>query len=246
MPTNPYYQQAFTGSAGQTARAEAVTTEYESVQAGFDGVWAAVQQAIHSGTAGEILTTLPNAASRINKYLKFDASGNPIVVSSPLNVRGMWAASTAYAVGDAYNSTPNGSLYFVQIAYTSGATFGATDLANTEVIVNLSGLLFTDPTVVTGPTTQAMVAGNTYGTDSRAGNIVLNLPTASVGDSPVNVTYLAGTLTGSQLVTINVASGQFFGLAANNITQITLDITQANFSMQYWGATFGWQLRTMG
>jgi len=193
-----------------------------------------------------MLNALPAAASRQNKYLKFNSSGQPVLVNSPLNVRGMWAANTSYLVGDAYNSTPNGSLYFVQTAYTSGATFGATDLANTEIIVNLTGLLFTDPDIVAGPATVTMNAGNTYGTDSTGGAIVLNLYTAAIGDSPVNVTYLAGTLTGSQTVTINAASGQFFGPAANNITQITLDITQANFSMQYWGATYGWQLRTMG
>lgn len=244
MPvTNPYYEEQFAGQAGQNAKAEQVKSEFDGVQAGFDGVLA-VDKAAVQGQPGETLTLLPNAAARANKWVKFDASGNPIIVTAPFNFRGGWAASTVYADGDAFNAAPNGSLYYVTTPYTSGSTFGSTDLANTTVIVNLTGLFFTTPTqviAISGGTTVAAAAGNTYGCDSTAGSITLNLPTATLGDSPVSLTWLGGS---ASTVTVNSASGQF--IDGTSQTQLVMDLTGFSTSLQYWGSAYGWRPRVMG
>jgi hypothetical protein len=242
--SNPYYTEAFAGEPGQLARAEAVTTEFTNVQGGFNAAYAFDLTTVH-GQTGETLTALPVAASRANKWMKFDASGNPLIVSSPLNPRGAWAAVTAYNAGDAYTSTPNGSLYYVVTAYTSGATFGSTDTANTIVLVNLASLFFTTPTVETGPTSPTLNAGNSYGFDSSGGAIAATLYSASFGDSPVNITTLAGTLTGGQTQTITTAAGQYIGPSGGGVTQINMDVN-GNFSLQYWGPTYGWKVRSLG
>lgn len=245
MPTNPYYQDNFTGQPGQTARAEAVGTELSGVQAGFDGVNGDVNRSIKTAV-GDVLTPLPNAAGRLNKWLRFDATGQPILANTPLNVRGAWQASTAYAVGDAFNAVPNGSLYYVNTAYTSGASFGSTDLSHTTNISNFGGLYFAAyNNVITGPVTIAAADGGSYAVDSTLGNIVINLPTETVmGNSPINVTIVGGSLTGSQLITINAAAGQFIMGASN--ASVNMDVANASVSMFWAGAAYGWRLRTMG
>lgn len=52
---------------------------------------------------------------------------------SAWNSRGAWAASTAYAVNDAFTS--GGVTYLVVTAYTSGGSFGSTDLAKVTIVV---------------------------------------------------------------------------------------------------------------
>lgn len=241
MPaTNPYYQDQFTGQPGQSAKAEQVNSELQGVQSGFDGVNVDILRALKVAV-GETLNDLPNAAARAGLWLRFDANGQPEVVTTPLNVRGNWLASTAYAVGDAYNSTPNGSLYYVKTAYTSGATFGATDLANTVIIVNLTGLFFTTPVVVVGPATTTCAAGKNYGCNSAGGNLTFNLPTSALGDSPISFTYLSGS---ASTVTINAAAGQFIN--GTSQTQLVMNLTGFSTSLQYWGASYGWRVRTMG
>lgn len=243
MATNRFYQDQFAGQDGQTARAEQVNSELQGVQAGFDGVQQDLGAAI-SAPFTEALNQLPAAASRANLWLRFDVNGQPVVVNAPLNVRGMWAASTSYAVGDAFNASPNGTLYYVRTAYTSGATFGATDLADTSILVNLGGVFFSQYQIVTGPATVAAVAGGSYACDSTGGNITINLPTGNLGDSPVNVTNIGGSLTGSQLLTINSTGGQY--LMGATQSSMTVDVVNASVSMFYTNSTYGWRLRTMG
>src|SRR5579864_653851 len=185
MPSNPYYQDQFQGQAGQTAKAEQVQSEYQGVQAGFDAVYLVNQHQLGVPTTDPVLNLLPAAGVRANQWVKFDSTGQPIVAASPLNVRGAWAPATLYRVGDAYTSSPNGSLYYVTTQYTSGATFGATDLANTTVLVNLGGLYFVRNQLVTSAGTLNAVDGGSYLIDSSAGNIVIQLPTESaLGNSP--------------------------------------------------------------
>lgn len=246
MPaTNPYYTDAFSGTPGQTARAEAVDTELSGVQAGFDGVYADVLSSLR-GQSAETLNELPAALSRQNMWLRFDASGQPVMSASPFNYRGAWVAATLYMAGDAFSAAPNNSLYFVTTQYTSGATFGATDLANTRKIVDLGGLYFAKyASVTTGPATITAVDGGSYAVDSSLGDITINLPTESaLGNSPINVTVVGGALTTGQLVTINAAAGQF--IMGNTNTAINVDVANASMSLFWAGAPYGWRLRTMG
>lgn len=246
MPvSNPYYQDNFSGQPGQTARSESVDTELQGVQSGFDGVYADTNRAIKAPT-GETLTDLPAAASRVNKWLKFDANGQPLLANTPLNVRGAWTASTLYAVGDAFNAAPNGSLYYVNSSYTSGASFGSTDLAHTTDIANFGSLYFAAyASVTTGPATITALDGGSYAVDSTAGNIIINLPTeTTMGNSPINITLVGGSLTGSQLVTLNAASGQFIEGTSN--ATINFDVQNASVSLFWAGSAYGWRLRTMG
>lgn len=241
--TNPYYINSFAGVSGQTARSEDVNNQCSGVQSGFDGVNSDVARAI-KGQPTETLNALPIAATRALMWMKFDASGQPILVAAPLNPRGAWAASTLYNVGDAYTAAPNGSLYYVKTQYTSGTTFGSTDTTNTLVIVNLNGLFFANYQIVTGPATVSATAGSSYFLDSSLGNITINLPTGNLGDSPINVTWIAGSLAAGQAQSIVAAAGQY--IEGNTQNTLNIDTSPASITLAYCNSTHGWKLRTMG
>jgi hypothetical protein len=242
--TNPYYTESFSGQPGQTARAESVAVEFDGVSSGFDIVWTQMQAAIRSTTSGEVLGPLPPVVNRADKFLKFDASGNPQAVTTPLNVRGAWQPSTAYAIGDAYTSTPNGSLYYVKSAYTSGATFGSTDTSNTTLLVNLGGLFFVNNTVVNSAGTYALAAGQSVLADSSNGALIFTLPASpQVGDSPINITNIGGSLSGAQTITINAGSNKIMG---NTDNVLNMDVANASTTLMWAGVPYGWRLRTMG
>lgn len=244
MPSNPYYQEDFQGQAGQTAKAEQVKSEFDGVQAGFDAVLVFQNSAIQ-GQPGETLTILPAAATRANKWLRFDASGNPILNTAPFTLRGAWAPNTLYHSGDAYTYAPNNSVYFVTTQYTSGSTYGSTDTANTLLLVNLGGLYFVNNVLVTGPATLNAVDGGSYLLDSTGGAITVNLPTESaLGNSPINLTYVGGSLVSSQTQAIVSASGQF--IMGNSNNQVNCDVANYSVSMMWAGAPYGWRFRTMG
>jgi hypothetical protein len=63
--------------------------------------------------------TLPFNTTRANKFLSFDADGNPTVNNAVGTYRGNWAASTAYIVYDIIKDTSNNNIYICLTAHTS-------------------------------------------------------------------------------------------------------------------------------
>ena len=66
-----------------------------------------------------IVMTLPSYASRANKFLFFDASGNPATQQAVGVWKGNWAASTSYVVYDLIKDTSNSNVYICLTAHTS-------------------------------------------------------------------------------------------------------------------------------
>lgn len=240
MATNPFYQNTFNGLPGQIARAESVDAQCGGVQAGFDGVNVELQACLQ-GQPNEVLNLLPAAAARANKTLLFDASGQPIVQFSGLNWRGMWQPSTTYNVGDLVQSALHQSLYYCTAVHTSGATFNP---ANWSVFIDLTGMAWFNYVVHTGPATINAAAGDAWAVDCTGGAVVLNLPAApNAGDSPVSVTHIGGSLTGSQTITVSSGANFIMGTTQNTLV---VDVQNASMSFFYCGPAYGWRLRTMG
>lgn len=246
MPvTNPFYQEQFQGQPGQSAKAEQVKGEFDGVQSGFDAVYAITQRSLQVPGTDPALSVLPVAASRANKWLRFDANGQPLLNTAPFTLRGAWTASTLYHAGDAFTAAPNNSVYFVTTQYTSGSSFGSTDLANTQLLVNLGGLYFVNNQLINSPGTLNAVDGGSYLLDSSSGNITVQLPTESaLGTSPINLTHVGGTLGTGQGIVVQSASGQY--IMGNSQNQLTMDVVNFSCSLMWGGATYGWRLRTMG
>lgn len=239
--TNRYYTQQFQGQAGQTARAEEVTSEFNSAQSGFYGVQVDIDRSIKV-PSGEVLADLPAAGTRANKFLRFDANGAPIPVSAPFNWRGLWQEGTLYYVGDVVQKALHQSLYYATTQHVSSSTFDDTKWL---VFVDLSGVAFFNYRVINSAGSHALLPGDSVMVDSSGGNVILQLPASpAVGDSPINITHVGGTLTGSQLIQITTAAGTYF--QGNVETQLNLDVLNASMSLAYGGASYGWRLRVMG
>jgi hypothetical protein len=82
-------------------------------------------------------TTTPWAITASIGYLSgidtISGGAKPVGQLGTLNARGAWAATTAYALWDTF--TEGGLTYLVVAGYTSGLSFGATDYANTCVLL---------------------------------------------------------------------------------------------------------------
>lgn len=239
--SNLYYTQAFQGQAGQTARAEEVTSEFNSVQTGFDAVAVDAARSIKV-PAGETLNDLPAAGTRANQWLRFDADGQPIPVNAPFNWRGQYTAGTLYYVGDVVQKQQHQSLYYCTTQHVAPGTF---DASKWSVFIDLTGVLFFNYYIINGAGTHALMPGDSVMVDASGGAIVLTLPASPVvGDSPINITHVGGSLSGGQTIQIVTAAGNYF--QGNVETTLTLDVVNASFSLSYGGPAYGWRLRVMG
>ena len=66
--------------------------------------------------------TLPFNTTRANKFLSFDADGNPTVTNAVGTYRGNWASGTAYIVYDLIKDTSNNNIYICLTAHTSSGS----------------------------------------------------------------------------------------------------------------------------
>lgn len=237
---NPFYTNTFTGAAGQIARAEAVDAQFGGIQSGFEGVNTELGATLQ-GQPGETMNLLPPAAQRAGKTLLFDSNGQPIAQFSSLNWRGMWTPNTAYDVGDLVQSGVHQSIWYCTTQHTSGTTFSSADWST---FIDLTGLQWASYSIINTAGTYNLNIGDSVGVDTTAGSVTLNLPTGmSVGASPVNVTNIGGSLTGSQLLTVSAGTNFIMG---NTNNTLAVDVVNASMSFYWMGAPYGWRLRTLG
>jgi len=120
-----------------------------ATSAAIEGVTGSVDEIVYSGFAvgtslsTQILTTVcavVNAGSSTAQWAitaSLGVGAKPPGALSPFNARGAWAATTAYAVWDTFTVTVTlrTTTYLVVAAYTSGSSFGSTDVSNTCVVI---------------------------------------------------------------------------------------------------------------
>jgi len=233
---NPFYTEAFAGQAGQTARADQVKSQLAAIATAFDNANIVLLRSIKApGTEAPL--DLPVAANRANKFLKFDASGNPEAIQSGGLWRGDWTASTVYQFGDTVRFGIYGSIYTTTIAHTSGASF---DVSKFSIQIDLTGINIIRNEIKTASFTA--IVGGDYMVDSAGGNIVVTLPVApTILDAPVNITHIGGTLVDGQTVTIARNGKLIMGLAED----LTIDKVNSSFSLMFANDAKGWRLRVL-
>lgn len=239
MATNPYYQNTFSGQPGQTARAEAVDQQFAGVESAFTGATADIVRAL-KGAVGETLNDMPAAAVRANKWLRFDSNGQPLLAATPLNWRGLWQPFTLYNVGDAVQIGLHQSLVYCVTQHTSGASYVGTDWTT---FVDLTGVPFNNYGLLNTAGSFQLNKGDSYFLDCTAGAMTINMPLSPVlGDTPINLTHVGGSLSGSQTIMLH-APGGFNGISN---TDVNVDVVNASMTIAYAGASYGWRLRVMG
>ena len=132
-------------TAGTLAKAEDVNSNFSGVSGGFDAVETETDRAIQVTNGAGVTDIVLNAASRANKLLAFDDSGD-IIASQILGVwKGAHAngAGTDYQVRDVVRddagSIQLGSLYICNNTHTSTGNL-LTDTANWDILVDATNL----------------------------------------------------------------------------------------------------------
>jgi len=238
---NDFYNEAFTGVAGQTARAAQVENQLAAISAAFDLVQAILYAGLR-GPSTETLNQLPNAAGRAGKYLRFaDPSGQPEVVASPFTYRSDWENSTIYVVGDVVRAGPYNSLYICRINHTSLASPAVFAVGpEWDIMIDLSGLNFVSHQIVT--TNQNAIAGSDYLVDSSGGTVTITLPASpSPLEAPINITHIGGTLGVGQQIIVARNGNRIMGV----LDDLLFDRANQSISLIYSDAARGWRLRVL-
>lgn len=235
---NPYYDESFTGQAGQTARAEQVRSELEAIEAAFDLAYDSDNASLR-GQPGETMNRLPAAVARAGLFLRFDASGQPVLVQSGFTWKADWDHDTVYALGDVVRTGLYGSLYICTEAHTSAGS-GTIDLTKFEILIDLTGINIIRNELKTSSFTA--VPGGDYMIDSSSANVVVTLPLAPViDDAPINITHVGGSLGSGQTITVARNGKPIMGLGEN----LTFDTANASISLMFCDDTRGWRLRVL-
>lgn len=234
---NNFFNSANTIIGGQTARASTVDSEFDGVEAGFDGVETELKRGIKlpSGEATDHVLALTPAA-RANKILAFDANGDVVATQDIGTWRGAWATSVAYNARDLVSFGADGSIYVCAVAHTS--TVFATDLGagNWELIADFSGSLkITNQIIDNTDSPFSAVAGSDLMIDASSGAVTVTLPASpAIEDAPITITVLDRTNTITVARNGNVLMG--------GTTDLTVDVDNASFRLMWSNATFGWRL----
>jgi hypothetical protein len=131
---NDYYTRQGSYTKGTLARGDVVKSDFDALVTAFDLAQTNIKRAIKLPDEGSPQTDFEfteNAASRANKVIGFDSSGDLELQTGVGNWEGTWATSTAYQLrdvvvdGSAGDNTDN--IYICIVAHTSGTW--STDLA---------------------------------------------------------------------------------------------------------------------
>lgn len=234
---NQFYNEAFQGQAGQTARAEHVKVELSTIGAGFDMAEEIFGRTIQAPEGERALPSLPPAGARAGRFLRFNSAGDPEAVQSGFTWRGQYAAGVPYAVGDVFKHGIYGTIYIVTEAHVSGAT---PDPSRIDVMIDLQGLNIIRNEIRTSSFTAT--PGGDYLVNSSGGNVVITLPSGpTIADAPINVTHIGGSLAAGQAITVARNGHRIMGLAED----LQVDTANASFSLMYANTARGWVLRVL-
>lgn len=182
MP-NSYYTRTMNPQPTQRVGSNDIKSEFQSVQAGFDGVAADAARAVKLpvGTADQTIALPP--ASRANLVLAFDASGNIAAVAGGGRFRGDWLTATAYVVSDYFRDPVSKNIYSVVTAHTSGVLVDDITDGRVQLAINVAdaeAAKVAAQAAATTATTQAGIASSSATTaTTKAGEAAASASTAS-------------------------------------------------------------------
>lgn len=230
------YKENFQGQAGQTARAEHVKSELKAIDSEFVAVNATLARSLRAPD-GETLSTMPSAAARAGRFLRFNADGNPEAVQSGFTWLGDHAPAVNYSVGDVVRSGRYKTIYICTGAHLSATSI---NLSNFDVMIDLQGLNIIANEIKTA-SFNAVAAGD-YMVNSTGGNVVVTLPPDPLLlDAPINITHVGGSLASGQTITIARNGKLIMGLAQD----LSVDTVHSSFSLMFANDTLGWRLRVL-
>ena len=124
---------------------------------------------------------LPINTTRANKYLTFDANGNPAALNSVGTYRGDWAASTDYVLQDIVKDTTTNNIFIVITAHTSSGSLPITtnaDSAKWALIVDAASATNSATAAQTAQTAAETAETNAETAETNAETAETNAETA--------------------------------------------------------------------
>jgi len=162
--------------------------------------------------------TLPYNTTRANKFLSFDADGNPTVTNAVGTYKGNWATSTAYVVYDIIKDTSNNNIYICLTAHTSTGSqpiSSNADVAKWSLLVDAASATASASAAATSATAAAASASAASSSASGASTSATN-----AGISAAASAASASTSTAQAVISTTQAS--------NASTSATTASTQAS------------------
>jgi len=126
--------------------------------------------------------TLPFNTTRANKFLSFDADGNPTVNNAVGTYKGNWAASTAYIVYDIIKDTSNNNIYICLTAHTSTGSqpiSSNADVAKWSLLVDAASATTSASAAASSASAASTSASNASTSASNASTSASNASTSA-------------------------------------------------------------------
>lgn len=232
---------------GEVAKADKVNTQFAAVDAAFAKVELVTNTAVRIDDGvvpnGGTFKLTQAAGARANRVLGFDNAGALSLLAAAFAWRGDWATGTQYAVNDVVRAPveANYSIYVVRTAHVSGVFADDVAANRLSVVIDLTearrSLIL--HTLITGPNTVSLAAGQDVMVDVTNGPVTLVLPAAPViSDQPINVMHVGGSV-GTNPITIAGNGKRIMGL----LEDMLVDTTNASFGLAFCNDTLGWRVR---
>jgi hypothetical protein len=242
--TNPFFEYSDSIPPVGTARAEPVSTEFQSVETSFELVntQLGLRIKLPSGAGNEITAA---AEQRALKGLGFNAAGLLDLLSALGTWRGDWATTTVYQNQDIVRDpvSPK-SLYIAKTSHTAGASFDATEKStNWTLMIDLTELSRAEALSFAFSVNNAnfnAVNGGDYGINC-ASTVVATLPASPAANDHVRFLHLAGTVSNFSIA----RNGKLImGLAEDLTFSATGDANATNFAfaLVFINDTYGWRI----
>ena len=164
--------------------------------------------------------TLPFNTIRANKFLSFDADGNPTVNNAVGTYRGNWAASTAYIVYDIIKDTSNNNIYICLTAHTST---GAQPISSNADVAKWS--LLVDAASATTSATNAAASASAASTSAT--NAASSASAASTSASNASTSASTATTQASNASTSATNAASSASAASSSATSASSSASTA-------------------
>ena len=145
--------------------------------------------------------TLPYNTTRANKFLSFDADGNPTVTNAVGTYKGNWATATAYVVYDIIKDTSNNNIYICLTAHTST---GSQPISSNADVAKWS--LMVDAASASTSATNAATSASAASTSATAAASSASAASTSASNASTSATTASTQASNASTSATNAAS----------------------------------------
>ena len=175
--------------------------------------------------------TLPFNTTRANKFLSFDADGNPTVNNAVGTYKGNWAASVAYVVYDIIKDTSTNNIFICLTAHTSSGSQPITtnaDVAKWSLLVDAASATTSATNAAASASAASTSATNAASSASAASTSASNASTsATTASTQASNASTSATAAASSASAASSSATSASGSASTATTQASNASTSA-------------------